>query len=116
MPKAEEWARWLRTNLPAYIGDISIEAAWKTGSALVFFVLPIEVWLSLPERDAYSFVDYHRSWDAAAARQRQLNLLAPPQQQQQQLPHRPGWLQLQEQVHPGTGMSPQQQPSDDESK
>lgn len=93
MPNATEWARWLKTNLPPYVGEMQITAKWKTGSALVVFVLPIEIWLGLPERDAYSFIEYHGGWDAATARREQAALLVPG-------------LQLQENRRPGGGELP----------
>lgn len=59
VPNTKQWATWLKTNLPLYIGEIDITAAWKTGSAVVIVVLPIEIWLDLPPRSGYSFVDFH---------------------------------------------------------
>ncbi|KAF4505467.1 hypothetical protein G6O67_007413 [Ophiocordyceps sinensis] len=97
VPNATEWARWLKTNLPPYVGEMQITAKWKTGSALVVFVLPIEIWLGLPERDAYSFIEYHGGWDAATARREQAALLVPG-------------LQLQENRRPGGGDFQQLQP------
>lgn len=64
VPNTKQWATWLKTNLPHYIGEIDIAAKWKTGSAVVMMVLPIEIWLDLPPRSGYSFVDFHRAWDA----------------------------------------------------
>lgn len=90
MPNAKQWAQWLRSNLPPYIGEIVIDARWETGSELVSVILPVEIWLALPERDAYFFVDYHRNFDAAAARKKMMALLAPQTQK------------LQEQIRPGT--------------
>ena len=43
-------------------------ANWKTTSALIVVLLPIEIWLGLPENPAYTFLDFHRAWDAQAAR------------------------------------------------
>ncbi|KAM4067212.1 hypothetical protein HRG_001196 [Hirsutella rhossiliensis] len=90
IPDAGQWALWLKTNLPSYVGDIALTAKWKTGSALVAVVLPIEIWLGLPEREAYSFMDHHHEWDTAATRQRHAAVLAPPAQQQLQEQGPPG--------------------------
>lgn len=97
VPNTKQWATWLKTNLPHYIGEIDITAKWKTGSAVVMMVLPIEIWLDLPPRSGYSFVDFHRAWDAQAARQNLENAVAPqqPQLQEQRAPvMRSGNLQM----------------------
>ncbi|KAM4054673.1 hypothetical protein HRG_005497 [Hirsutella rhossiliensis] len=78
VPDKAAWATWLTTNLPPYVGQIDIQASWKTGSAFVIFVMPIEIWLGLPEREAYVFLEYHRGWDAAAAARAQRALCQPP--------------------------------------
>ena len=85
VPNTKQWATWLKTNLPHYIGEIDITAKCKTGSAVVMMVLPIEIWLDLPPRSGYSFVDFHRAWDA---RQNLENAEAPqqPQLQEQRAP------------------------------
>ncbi|KAK2591010.1 hypothetical protein QQS21_011303 [Conoideocrella luteorostrata] len=77
VPKLTQWAEWLKSNLPPYIGEIDIVAKWKTGSATVIFVLPIEIWLALPDNGAYSFVSYHYMWDSADARRRHAAALEP---------------------------------------
>ena len=69
------------------MGEIEIRANWETASALVIVVLPIEIWLDLPEKGAYSFIAYDYKWNAAAARQRlesaaQSSAPPPPQQRQ----------------------------------
>ena len=88
VPNIKQWATWLMTNLPPYIGEIDITAKWKTGSAVVIVVLPIEIWLDLPPHPGYSFVDFHREWDAQAARQKLEDALRPqqPQLQKQRAP------------------------------
>lgn len=88
VPNTKQWATWLKTNLPNYIGDIDITAKWNKGLAVVIIVLPIEIWLDLPPRSAYSFVDFHRAWDAQATRQNLENAGAPqqPQLQEQRAP------------------------------
>ena len=84
VPNTKQWATWLKTNLPPYISEIDITAKWKTGSAVVIMVLPIEIWLDLPPRSGYSFMDFHREWDVQAARQNLENALAPQQPQLQE--------------------------------
>ncbi|KAK2593844.1 hypothetical protein QQS21_008459 [Conoideocrella luteorostrata] len=84
VPKLTQWAEWLKSNLPQYIGEIDIVANWKTGSATVIFVLPIEIWLALPDNGACSFVSYHYMWDSADARRRHAAAVKPQEQQQQQ--------------------------------
>ena len=85
VPDVKQWANWLKTNLPPYVGEIDITAKWKTGSALVVVVMPIELWLDLPARPGYGFMEYHRAWDVQAARQR-LETAAESRQQEQRLP------------------------------
>ncbi|KAK2590430.1 hypothetical protein QQS21_011891 [Conoideocrella luteorostrata] len=86
IPNLAQWAEWLKTNLPSYIGEIEIVAQWKTGSATVIIILPIEIWLALPDNRAYSFVGYHYMWNSAAARRRHMAALEPQRRQQQQQP------------------------------
>lgn len=57
-------------HLPQSVGEIEITADWRTWSALLLPVLPIEIWLGLREDDAQSFVDFHRGWDTNAAPQK----------------------------------------------
>ncbi|EQK98699.1 hypothetical protein G6O67_008719 [Ophiocordyceps sinensis] len=46
--------------------EMAITAKWVTGSALVAVVLPVEIWLILPDEEvAYSFMEYHRKSPAA---------------------------------------------------
>lgn len=58
VPNSEQWASWLKTNLPPTIRDIRITSNWASGSAVVDVVMPIEVWLGLKQKEAYSFINY----------------------------------------------------------
>lgn len=51
---------------------------------LAKLVFPIEIWLDLPPHPGYSFVDFHREWDAQGARQKLEDAVRPPQQPQPQ--------------------------------
>ena len=86
IPSAEQFSKWVSENIPAYVGDITIDAQWKSNSVTVVLLLPLEVWQNLPDRRAYKFIDFRFDWDGEAHRRnmavtaaaRQRGLLNPP--------------------------------------
>jgi hypothetical protein len=43
-----EWKRWLLSEMPPGIRDITIDAAWESKSTVVVVTLPFELWCHLP--------------------------------------------------------------------
>ncbi|PHH72062.1 hypothetical protein CDD80_4808 [Ophiocordyceps camponoti-rufipedis] len=76
VPVARDWAEWLTTNLPPYVGHIDIRANWTTGSSTVLVVLPYEIWLALPDKRAYQFLCYDFEWDVEKTKRRHAAILA----------------------------------------
>ncbi|KAL9002090.1 MAG: hypothetical protein Q9188_004963 [Gyalolechia gomerana] len=60
-PKIAEWTRWLTTNLPSNVAEISVEAAFEGNSTLLFVTVPLELWSSMEENEACTFIDFVQS-------------------------------------------------------
>ena len=56
VPSIKEWGKWLANGIPADIGEISIEAVFKSHSTLCLFTMPTYVWNMLKDDPAYDFV------------------------------------------------------------
>lgn len=56
IPRIKEWEKWLANGIPTDIGEISIEAVFKSHSTLCLFTMPTYVWNLLKHDPAYDFV------------------------------------------------------------
>lgn len=74
VPSIEHFQKWLTTNLPAYVGEIKIEAHWGSHSTTVLMMIPLELWYTLPDNPAYTFVDHRTDWDGRVERARLLSM------------------------------------------
>ncbi|KAL6719304.1 hypothetical protein ACLMJK_003543 [Lecanora helva] len=90
IPSSAQFSKWLMTNLPDYVGDIAISAKWKKGSVAVIVIVPVEIWLDLPDRPAYAFIDWRPDWDADSVRSTLTTQAAPqvPEAQRQPSPRK----------------------------
>lgn len=61
IPRIKEWEKWLANGIPADIGEISIEAVFKSHSTLCLFTMPTYVWNMLKDDPAYDFVAFVKS-------------------------------------------------------
>lgn len=60
-PRIAEWTRWLTTNLLSNVAEISLEAAFEGNSTLLFVTVPLELWSSMEDNEACTFIDFVQS-------------------------------------------------------
>ena len=55
-PDVEEFKRWLTTDIPGNVKDISVAAVFEVDSRLILLTIPTEVWSCLPDNPAMNFI------------------------------------------------------------
>jgi hypothetical protein len=61
LPDCNRFVKWLTTNVPKSIAEINVEGLFKSGSSECLLTVPIALWLMLPEKDCFTFVNHVRS-------------------------------------------------------
>jgi hypothetical protein len=57
-PDYQQFVDWIAQNVPENVADIRVEAVFGSRSSLYIISVPTEVWVMMPDDEAYSFVGH----------------------------------------------------------